>query len=93
VTVYVDKLRSVPTGPHWKWPEACHMIADSVDELHLFARRIGMRRSWFQPVSFPHYDLHARRRARAVHAGAVEVDRRGLVAIMRRARAAANRTP
>ena len=40
------------------------------------AARIGMDRHWFQPLSFPHYDVSLSRRVRAVAFGAVEVDRR-----------------
>lgn len=62
----------------------CHMLADTVAELHEFAAKIGLRREWFQPHSKPHYDLSKTRRAAAIAAGAIEVDRRGLVEIMKR---------
>lgn len=67
----------------------CHMVADTLDELHAMADAIGSRRDWFQPGSFPHYDLPRFRRARAVALGAVEVDRRELALIMRRIRTTA----
>lgn len=63
-----------------------HMVADTLDELHAMADAIGSRREWFQPQPFPHYDVPLFRRARAVALGAIEVDRRGLVAVMRRVR-------
>ena len=53
----------------------CHLFADTLDELHAFAERIGLLRSWFQG---DHYDLTPKRRAAAVAAGALEVDRRAL---------------
>lgn len=64
-------------GHHW-----CHLFADEADcpELHAFAARIGMRRSWFQGN---HYDLTPGRRYAAVVAGAKEVDRAEAVAIWR----------
>jgi hypothetical protein len=62
------------------------MIADTPAELHAMAEAIGMRRAWFQPASFPHYDVSLERRARAVALGAVEVDRRELARLMRRLR-------
>lgn len=48
MSVYVDELvdygvRIGRAGPWW-----CHLVADSEDELHAFAKRIGMARSWFQ---------------------------------------------
>lgn len=65
----------------------CHMWADTFAELHEMARRIGMDRHWFQPLSFPHYDVSLSRRAKAVELGAVEVDRREGSAIRKRIRA------
>lgn len=62
----------------------CHMIADTVAELHDFAKRIGLKREWFQPRSRPHYDLSRSRRILALQAGAREVTRKELVAIMQR---------
>jgi hypothetical protein len=62
----------------------CHMLADTVAELHDFAATIGMRREWFQPFSRPHYDLSKARRSAAIKAGAIEVDRKTLSEIMRR---------
>lgn len=72
-------------GPRW-----CHMIADTLDELHAMAARIGLRRSWFQAHSnTPHYDIGTDgKRALAIAAGAVECDRFVFVEHMRRARAA-----
>lgn len=64
----------------------CHMIADTPEELHDMARRIGMKRSWFQSGSFPHYDVSRTRRAMAVKLGAREVSSKQLVAIIRKLR-------
>lgn len=53
------------------------------------AKRIGLKRRWFQDVNVttcPHYDLTAGRRIAAVAAGAVECDRRTFVTHMRRIR-------
>jgi hypothetical protein len=65
----------------------CHMLADSLSELHAMAAAIGMNRAWFQPFSFPHYDIAKGRREDAVRRGAVEVSRQEVAAIMRRLRA------
>ena len=55
-----------------------------LDDLHAFAASIGLKRSWFQdkPDGLPHYDLTAGKRRQAITAGAQEVDRRGIMAVM-----------
>ena len=77
MTVYIDPMvdhgvRRGRAGPRW-----CHMVADSEDELHQFAHRIGLARSWYQehPVH-PHYDIGSDRiHALAIRAGAQEITR------------------
>ncbi len=67
----------------------CHMIADTPDELHAMADRIGFARRWFQAppkASFWHYDIAKSKRALAVAAGAIECDRNTFVAAVRRIR-------
>lgn len=62
-----------------------HLIADSKDELHAFAKRIGMRREWFQdrPVLW-HYDVMSTdRRYRARGLGAKVISPRETVTILR----------
>lgn len=73
MTVYVDELRRWPTRIRCFKSGSCHLMADSVEELHAFAARLGLRRSWFQPRSRPHYDLTPAKRERALHLGAVFV--------------------
>lgn len=51
----------------------CHMLADTVAELHEFAARIGLRREWFQDGSAPHYDVCKSRRVTAIKLGAIEL--------------------
>lgn len=75
MAVYVDNL--VNNG--WHLGANCHLIADTREELHAFALSIGMKRVWYQPGSFPHYDLTASRRAAAVRLGAVPLDRKAYV--------------
>lgn len=68
----------------------CHMIADTPDELHAMADRIGVARRWFQrppKASFWHYDVCKSKRALAVKAGAIECDRNAFVAAVQRIRA------
>ena len=90
MTVYVDALRRVPSNNIvWRYGEACHMFADTLKELHAMASTIGLRREWFQDDSrLPYYDLTASKRRCAVGQGAMEVDRRFVVATIRRNRAA-----
>lgn len=67
----------------------CHMIADTPDELHAMADRIGVARHWFQQppkASFWHYDIAKSRRALAVAVGAIDCDRIAFVTALRRIR-------
>lgn len=47
MTVYVDDFRILTTvgRVRGRWS---HLIADTEDELHAFAARLGLRRAWFQ---------------------------------------------
>ena len=57
----------------------CHMIADSVGELHAMAERLGLRPRWFQSDRYGgHYDLVPTKRDLAIRLGAVAVTRRQL---------------
>jgi len=64
-----------------------HLLADTLEELHAMARRVGLKREWFQDRKTPHYDLCQAKRRLAVRAGAVEIDRRRTVALIRAWRA------
>ena len=59
----------------------CHMLADSLDELHAMASKIGLKREWFQPKSTPHYDVSLTKRKQALEQGAQEIDRAQVVAL------------
>lgn len=86
--VYVDDLMVYPKTARWPYGSACHLMADSLDELHAFAGRIGMKKRWFQNhASHPHYDLTASRRAAAVRLGAKELDMDGVCEFLERQRA------
>lgn len=73
MTVYVDELKLwLPRQPRPFHLGSCHLTADTLEELHAFARRIGLRSGWFQGRrAVPHYDLTPARRQRALAAGAV----------------------
>ena len=53
----------------------CHMIADTDEELHAMAAKIGVQRKWHQapPKHDSHYDIALSARAKAVKHGAVEI--------------------
>lgn len=54
----------------------CHMIADTPSELHGMAEFIGLKREWFQLLSFPHYDVSLSRKEIAVGRGVIILERR-----------------
>lgn len=81
MTVYVDKAQH-KLGRM----VMCHMLADSTDELLGMADTIGVNRKWFQPKSHPHFDICKAYRAKAIDAGAIEVDRHQLADVMQRYR-------
>ena len=71
MSVYVDDYRG-----KFRRMICCHMMADTLDELHTMAEAIGMKREWFQhkgPGSLPHYDVCLTRRKRAIELGAIEL--------------------
>jgi hypothetical protein len=75
MTVYVDNVLIEWRGKRW-----CHLMADSLDELHRFAQLLGLRRAWFQDkASYPHYDISESVRLRALRLGALHGDKRRMV--------------
>jgi hypothetical protein len=75
--VYVDKAIW-----HWKETTWCHLLADSLEELHLFALELGVKKESFQSppkVKYPHYDLPYFRRVLAIEKGALEISRREVI--------------
>jgi hypothetical protein len=75
MAVYVD-------SPVWEWRgrKWCHLLADSLAELHAFAGQLGLRRSWFQTKArFPHYDITENVREKALLLGAIEASNRTIV--------------
>lgn len=76
MTVYVDQIQVWPTTIRCMKHGSCHLTADTLEELHAFARRLGLKRSWFQATSTPHYDLTPARREKAIAQGAVFIDAR-----------------
>lgn len=81
MSVYVDDMKA-----SFGRMVMCHMVADTLPELHAMADRIGVARKWYQgpPVTRnPHYDIALSKRALAVEAGAKEIRWRDAPAIAR----------
>ncbi len=76
MAIYVDDEQIPWRGKLW-----CHLVADSLSELHAFARRLGLREAWFQVRSvYPHYDVTISVRDKALALGATMGDRRTIIA-------------
>lgn len=74
--VYVDDMRA-----QYGRMIMCHMVADTLDELHAMADKIGVSRRWFQnKPGHPHYDIALSKKKLAIQFGAQEITTRQLVA-------------
>lgn len=69
MTVYIDDMYKYPMGQFGRM-KMSHMIADTEDELHDMAHKIGVARKWYQG---DHYDICMSMRAKAVAFGAKEI--------------------
>lgn len=79
--IYVDDMCFSPMG-RFRNMRMSHMIADTVEELHRFAAKIGLKRSWFQDkLSGPHYDISMSKRRLAIFHGAREITMKECAAI------------
>jgi allophanate hydrolase subunit 1 len=83
--VYVDNMKAAFRGMIM-----CHMLADSDEELHAMAARLGLKMEWHQKPGtvHSHYDIALSKRRLAVHFGAIEITRSQLVAILKKKREA-----
>ena len=71
MTVYVDDAATLWRGHRW-----AHLMADTLDELHDFAARLGIPRRAFQDkTSGAHYDVTAQLREHAIALGAMPISR------------------
>lgn len=83
--VYVDDMQMEAQVGRLKarWS---HLTADTTEELHAFAARLGLRRAWFQPAKVwaqgpragqprgrDHYDVTDAKRTLAIRLGAIPV--------------------
>jgi len=75
MTVFVDDAKN-PFGRMIM----CHMRADTLDELHAMAVKIGVSRRHFQDhPKHPHYDICKSKRVLAINLGAKPVTGREMV--------------
>jgi hypothetical protein len=84
--IFVDAITEYPQaavaqkakryGGRW-----CHMWCDGdVAELHNLARKLGLKKCYFQDVKdFPHYDLIESKRKLAVAKGVTEISLRAWI--------------
>jgi len=88
MSVYVDDMRA-----QYGRMIMCHMLANTDDELHAMAAKIGVARKWHQKAGTPHshYDICMSKRAAAIKAGAQEIERTGVAALIRSKRAIATK--
>ena len=98
MSVYVDHAFAV--GDWGRWSGGGHMQADTLDELHEFAARVGLQHEWFQSKAGrpenDHYDLTRSARELAIALGATTEDRRAGTRrrqAIRRARRASRHPP
>ena len=83
MAVYVDAEMIEWRGRRW-----CHLVADSLSELHAFAKRMGLRREWFQGQrKHPHYDVTDTMRDKAIALGANKGDRMTIIRCTKQLRA------
>jgi len=81
MTVYVDDMAIYKSNKLW-----FHLMSDEEDdrEIHVFAAKIGLKRTWFQG---DHYDIVEKKREHAIELGAIPVKPQKLVEIRRQKRA------
>jgi hypothetical protein len=77
MATYVDDMHLSPMGAIGGL-RLCHMIADTLTELHGMAMKIRLNGRWLHG---DHYDVPDAKRALAVKYGAIEVSMRQLAAL------------
>jgi hypothetical protein len=83
MSVYVDDLTVSLKNRNWPYSHSCHLVADTVEELHYFAGRMRLKPAWFQDKpELPHYDLTKGMRKYAVSLGAIEINWKGISDLM-----------
>lgn len=72
MSVYCDPITECLPSKNWPWHFASHLFGDTVEELQVFAGKLGLKRHWIQDADFfPHYDLTSNKYLLAHIRGAV----------------------
>ena len=80
MAIYV--VRSSVSFKGRKW---CHLMADTLEELHAFAQQMGIdARLFHRDASYPHYDITLEMRSMVIAHGAVDADRKMIIAVGKR---------
>ena len=74
MAVYVDSYFTT-----YRKMKMCHMVADTLSELHEMADKLGLRRYFQDKTRYPHYDICLSKRALALKLGAIECDRKTVI--------------
>jgi len=76
MSVYVDRVKVPFKGQEW-----CHLMADTLEELHHFAQMLEIdARLFHRSASYPHYDITLQMRVMAIAYGAIDADRKTIIA-------------
>jgi hypothetical protein len=82
MSVFVDRA----SNPYGRM-KMSHMVADTPEELHAMADKIGVNRKWFQDnPDHPHYDICQSKKKLAMSFGAIEIYNSELVILLRKMR-------
>lgn len=80
MAIYVDRAKVSFKGREW-----CHLMADTLEELHQFARQLDIdARLFHRTASYPHYDITLEMRLMVIAHGAIDADRRTIIACGKR---------
>ena len=89
MTVYIDRLfKRSPKNPQarkfgYLW---CHLLADSIEELHDFAKELGLKKIYYQHKPLGHYDLTPNKQKLALKLGAQKISTREYLVRLRTSR-------
>jgi hypothetical protein len=81
MAILIDSFQNGSRGPvRFRRRRCGHLVSDtSLEELHEFAEKLGLRREWIHVKSIPHYDLTGEIYELALQRGAILVSSREIV--------------